>query len=179
MKTVTPKPGQTLWDIAVEHCGAADAAFEAAQLNGMPPTARISANAALLLPEQTNAKIARHYAAHGIVPATDVAAQYSGHQWSDPVCVSEPSHYGMEWNSPVCVQTDPYGFQWGDPVCVTVAGSYQRSWSDPVCVQKTQRYGFRWSDPVCAAECNDPYTFSWSNGVCAQYYDTTIEWEEF
>lgn len=179
MNTATVKPRQTLWDIAVEHCGSADAAFETARLNGMPPTAQPTAGARLKLPEQANARTVRHYATHGITPATEVATEYSGHQWSDPVCVSETTHYGLEWSSPVCVQADPYGFQWGDPVCVTVAGSYQRSWSDPVCVQKTQRYGFRWSDPVCAAECNDPYTFSWSNGVCAQYYNATIEWEDF
>ena len=70
MKTVIAQNGQSLWDIAVQHCGAADAAFSVAELNGLLPTSLPKAGETLKVPDAENKKVAKHYAEHGIVPAT-------------------------------------------------------------------------------------------------------------
>lgn len=72
MKHATLQPRQSLWDIAVQHCGSADAAFAIAEANGHVPTARNELNPGdpLDIPEPLNRKVAAHYANHRIVPAT-------------------------------------------------------------------------------------------------------------
>lgn len=65
-------PRQSLWDVAVQHCGSADAAFAIAEANAHVPTARNTLNPGdtLAVPDPVNKKVAAHYANHGIVPAT-------------------------------------------------------------------------------------------------------------
>jgi len=70
MKKVTVQSGQTLWDIAVQHCGTADAALEIAALNGLLPTSQPKTGETIVVPEVENKKVVRYYAEHGIVPAT-------------------------------------------------------------------------------------------------------------
>lgn len=72
MKHATLQPRQSLWDVAVEHCGSADAAFAIAEANGHVPTARneLSPGHTLVVPEPVNSKVAAHFANHRIVPAT-------------------------------------------------------------------------------------------------------------
>lgn len=70
MKKVTVQSGQTLWDIAVQHCGSADAALEIAALNGLLPTSQPKTSEQLIVPNVENKKVVRYYAEHGIVPAT-------------------------------------------------------------------------------------------------------------
>ena len=72
MKTVTVQSGQTLWDIAVQHCGTADAALEIAALMGIMPTTQPKTGEVLKVPDVVNKKVVKHYADHGLVPATKV-----------------------------------------------------------------------------------------------------------
>ena len=70
MMKVTVQSGQSLWDIAVQHCGTADAALEIAALNVLPPTSQPKTGEQLIIPNVENKKVVRYYAEHGIVPAT-------------------------------------------------------------------------------------------------------------
>ena len=70
MKKVTVQSGQSLWDIAVQHCGSADAALDVAALNGLLPTGQPKTGETIFVPEEENKKVVRYYAEHGIVPAT-------------------------------------------------------------------------------------------------------------
>ena len=70
MMKVTVQSGQSLWDIAVQHCGSAEAALEIAALNGLLPTSQPKTGEQLIVPNVENKKVARYYAEHGIVPAT-------------------------------------------------------------------------------------------------------------
>ena len=70
MKKVIVQPRQTLWDIAVQHCGSADAAFGIAAAEGYLPTGLPIAGSEVDVPEPSNKRVVSHYARHGIVPAT-------------------------------------------------------------------------------------------------------------
>ena len=70
MMKVTVQSGQSLWDIAVQHCGSADAALEIAALTGLLPTSQPKTSELLIVPNVENKKVVRYYAEHGIVPAT-------------------------------------------------------------------------------------------------------------
>lgn len=70
MKNVTVQSGQSLWDIAVQHCGSADAALEIAALNGMVPTTQPKTGERLTVPNAENKKVVRYYEEHGLVPAS-------------------------------------------------------------------------------------------------------------
>lgn len=72
MKTITVQSRQSLWDIAVQHCGTADAALEIAALNGMLPTTITKTGDVLIVPDDGNKKVAKYYVEHGIVPATEI-----------------------------------------------------------------------------------------------------------
>ena len=71
MKTSTVQPRQSLWDMAIEHCGSADAAFTMAALNQIAPTEKpLVAGQQLLTPEPFNKIVVKHYAQRQLVPAT-------------------------------------------------------------------------------------------------------------
>lgn len=71
MKTSTVQPRQSLWDMAIEHCGSADAAFIMAELNQIAPTEKpLVAGQQLLTPEPINKTVVKHYARRQLVPAT-------------------------------------------------------------------------------------------------------------
>ena len=70
MKTVRVHSGQSLWDIAVQPCGTADAALEIAALNGLPPTSQPKTSEQLIVPDVENKKVVRYYEEHGLVPAS-------------------------------------------------------------------------------------------------------------
>lgn len=71
MRQVVVQPRQTLWDIAVQHCGTADAAFDIAAAEGCLPTALPIVGFEVSVPEPSNKRVVSHYASHGIVPATE------------------------------------------------------------------------------------------------------------
>ena len=192
MKTVTVKPRQTLWDIAVEHCGSANAATDIARLNGISPTTRLSAGQRILVPDPDNRTNTRRYDEHDTHPATATADNGPWQfQWSGPVCQQDPLWWAFRWSGPVCIEAEPYAFLWSGPVCALDEGPWHFQWTNPVCQQAdntwrfqwtnpvcalTQRYTFRWSNPVC--EQHAPYTFLWSNPVCAQRDRHGLTWQE-
>ena len=70
MNKVIVQPRQNLWDIAVQHCGSADAVFEIATAEGFLPTWQPITGSEVSVPEPSNKRVVSHYASHGIVPAT-------------------------------------------------------------------------------------------------------------
>lgn len=70
MKKVIVQPRQNLWDIAVQHCGTADAAFGIAAAEGCIPSSTPIVGTEVGVPEPMNKKVVAHYVSHGIVPAT-------------------------------------------------------------------------------------------------------------
>lgn len=60
--------GQSLFDIAIQSCGSAEAAFELAVLNGVSLTDDV--NVVLLVPGIIDADIAAYFAKNGLQPAT-------------------------------------------------------------------------------------------------------------
>jgi hypothetical protein len=72
MKTLE---GQTIFDIAVQQCGSADAAFALAVLNGVSLTDDLIPGKELALPEVVNADVALYFKSKNLQPATSLAAQ--------------------------------------------------------------------------------------------------------
>lgn len=68
--TAIAKPGQCLVDIALQYCGAAEASWDIASLNGISVTDSPSPGATLLLPPVVNAEVVAYYAANRIEPAS-------------------------------------------------------------------------------------------------------------
>lgn len=74
MKTIVVKERQTLFDIALQHCGDANAAFEIAEENDISISGVLSAGTELDVHEPTDAtakRIVEYYAMNAISPATD------------------------------------------------------------------------------------------------------------
>lgn len=69
---VNPKREQSLLDLALQHCGAMEAAVDIAQLNGLSLTDDVDTSRDIALPAVTNRAVVAHYAARGIRPATAV-----------------------------------------------------------------------------------------------------------
>jgi len=70
--TAIVKSGQSIWDIAIQYCGSADAAFSISRLNNISLTADLTAGAELELPEVIDAAVVKYYTNNGIEPATGV-----------------------------------------------------------------------------------------------------------
>ena len=70
MKEVEVKQGQSLFDIAIQHCGGLGSVFAIAEANNLMPTAMLKAGQRITVPEAENKKVARYFEEHGIVPAT-------------------------------------------------------------------------------------------------------------
>ncbi len=68
--TAIVKSGQSIWDIAIQYCGSADAAFSISRLNNISLTADLTAGAELELPEVIDAAVVKYYTNNGIEPAT-------------------------------------------------------------------------------------------------------------
>ncbi len=63
---------QTIFDIAIQACGAADAAYDIAMLNGLNITDDI-AGFDLIIPKVINEQIVTYYSKNGIKPATGLS----------------------------------------------------------------------------------------------------------
>lgn len=158
---------QNLWDLAVQHCGSADAALDIAQLNGIMPTGCPTDESDYQVPEPANRKVVRYYAEHDIQPATQPWCGIPfNHSWSDPTCVEVADCHCFSWDEPVCVQKEPYLFNWNEWVCAQEAG-WEFAWSQPECAETSVSYGFSWTNPFCE-QAGPPYNFIWSGGVCVQ-----------
>lgn len=70
MKEVEVKQGQSLFDVAIQHCGGLGSVFAIAKANNLMPTAMLKAGQSITVPEAENKKVAAHYSENGIVPAT-------------------------------------------------------------------------------------------------------------
>ena len=166
MRTEKAHSRQSLWDMAVQHCGSADSAFDIARLNGLMPTAKPSEGIDYAMPEPENSKVTRHYAEHREVPATWPSNEFRWtFSWSDHACEKATEFYGFTWSGPVCVQNEPYRFIWNDPVCHKEPGPYGFAWSNPSCVEEPNSFDFQWDNPICA-QVGPPYGISWTNGIC-------------
>ncbi len=192
MKTKKAHSRQSLWDMAIQHCGTADAAFDIARLNGLMPTAMPTVDTDYDLPEPENRKVTRHYEERGDVPAT-WNNQSCTFAWSNPICETGAVYNTFTWEDPVCVLSEPpYRFAWNDGICSMDAGLYSHVWSDPICAEKQDNYVFAWTYPICATEehyvskwinsvCAKTignYNSKWTNGVCTREYTYVLEWEE-
>ena len=62
--------GQTLFDIAIQSCGSAEAAFELAVLNGMSVTDDLVPGQELIMPDVVNNSISSYYDNKSLTPAT-------------------------------------------------------------------------------------------------------------
>jgi hypothetical protein len=67
--------GQTLIDIAIQHCGSADAVYDISVLNGLSVTDELVPGTALILPNVVNAEIVIYYDNKGLCSATALVAQ--------------------------------------------------------------------------------------------------------
>lgn len=72
--TATALAGQSLWDMALQHCGSADAAFGMARINGMNITDILEPGTVLSLPAVMNKRVVKYYMDNGIQPATGALA---------------------------------------------------------------------------------------------------------
>ena len=72
MKTQVAK-GQSIFDIAVQHCGAAVAALDIAQLNNMSLTDPLAAGSEIELPAAVDTKTVQRIAFERIQPASEIA----------------------------------------------------------------------------------------------------------
>ena len=68
--TVTSR--QSLFDIALQHCGIMEAAFDIAQANGISLTDDLTTGQTLTLPEPTDTSMVQHYTTNNIQPATAI-----------------------------------------------------------------------------------------------------------
>ncbi|MCQ2306829.1 MAG: hypothetical protein MJ000_04595 [Bacteroidales bacterium] len=68
MKKITVQARQNIWDVAVQHCGSAEAAFDIAGMNGELPTSPVSAGSTLKVPDPTNKRVVKYYTENNIVP---------------------------------------------------------------------------------------------------------------
>jgi len=64
--------GQSLFDIAIQELGSAEAAFDLAVLNGVSITDDVSTGDELSLPAVVDKAIASYYANRGFVPVTAI-----------------------------------------------------------------------------------------------------------
>ena len=70
MKTVTVLDRQSIFDIAIQHCGAAEAACDIALLNGISITDELPANSVVKMPSIHDNTIVDYYLQNNIIPAT-------------------------------------------------------------------------------------------------------------
>jgi nucleoid-associated protein YgaU len=72
---VVVQAGQSLWDIALQYAGSAEAAFQIAQVNGRSISAELTAGQTLIIPAVLNAGIVSEYQNSGYVPASAVPVE--------------------------------------------------------------------------------------------------------
>ena len=82
--------GQSLFDIAVQSCGSAEAAFEIAAMNDMAITDDLSSGQEVTAPNpsfggelQRNAAVVNYYRTNEIVPATGLEAAAGSNRYVD------------------------------------------------------------------------------------------------
>lgn len=77
-RTETVKPGQTLFDIAIQHTGTIETVFEIAEMNNISPTEPLPAGRVLFIPEVQVAEVVEYFAVNELSPASHEAAPQTG-----------------------------------------------------------------------------------------------------
>ncbi len=80
---VTVKNNQSLFDIAIQHCGSAEAAFAIAVLNAKSITDDLVAGEVLQLPAVANRAVAEYYTNNKLQPATGITGDLLGSVWDN------------------------------------------------------------------------------------------------
>lgn len=76
---------QSLFDIAIQECGSAEAAYDIAKLNGLSVTDELTPGQELNIPTPENRNIASYYRQRNIKPATASTINYqSENRWWFP-----------------------------------------------------------------------------------------------
>lgn len=70
--TITLRAGQTLLDVAIQHCGSAAALVNLANLNGVGFTDDVAPGTLLQLPEVADAEIVKRLKPYGNVPVSGI-----------------------------------------------------------------------------------------------------------
>ena len=76
--SATVKQGQTLFDIALQYCGGADAAFGIARLNNRNLTDELAPGEVLQMPDVRNKRVVKYYADYKLIPASAVIEKKEG-----------------------------------------------------------------------------------------------------
>jgi len=64
--------GQSIFDLAIQHCGAIEAAFQIALKNNIGLTDELTVGAELASTEIVNRDVVNYYARRGLQPATEI-----------------------------------------------------------------------------------------------------------
>ncbi len=68
MRSIDVKDNQCLVDIALEHCGTIEAAYDIAELNGLELTATLTTGQVLLVPDVTDEFVVATFEPHYLYP---------------------------------------------------------------------------------------------------------------
>lgn len=63
---------QSIFDVALQHCGNLESAFSIAELNGLSLTDDLEVGASMAMPEADNKQVVQYYATNKIEPATAI-----------------------------------------------------------------------------------------------------------
>jgi len=66
--------GQSLFDIAIQHCGDTKAAFAIAEMNGLSVTDQLTVGQDVEIPDPYDRDVVGYFASRGINPATAINA---------------------------------------------------------------------------------------------------------
>lgn len=69
---ITTGAGQNLFDLAIQHCGSLEAAFDLAIANDLSLTDDLQAGQELDLPAVQNAQVVQYYSVNRLQPATGI-----------------------------------------------------------------------------------------------------------
>lgn len=63
---------QSIFDVALQHCGNLESAFSIAELNGLSLTDDLEVGASMAMPEADNKQVVQYYAVNTMEPATAI-----------------------------------------------------------------------------------------------------------
>ncbi len=76
--SIIVKQGQTLFDIALQYCGSADAAFEIARINNRNITDDPAPGDVLKLPHVRDKRVVKYFADYKLIPASAIIEKKEG-----------------------------------------------------------------------------------------------------
>lgn len=63
---------QSIFDVALQHCGNLESAFSIAELNGLSLTDDLEVGASMAMPESDNKQVVQYYSVNTVEPATAI-----------------------------------------------------------------------------------------------------------